>query len=80
MKLFLIFPILLIILFLVFCIRVVKRHWIDKKGYKGGTEVAAKSVYEKFLNKQQKQGMQHIQIMKDAKLEDEDGDKPQEDI
>ena len=78
MKLFLLIPIILMILFLIFCIRVIKRQWIEKRGVDTGTEIAAKSVYEKFLTKQQRQGIKHIQRMQDISLEDEDGGKPQD--
>jgi len=78
MKLFLIFPISLVVLFLIFCLRVIKRQWIEKRGVSGGTEIVSKSVYEKFLTKQQRQGIKHIQRMQDISLEDEDGGKPQD--
>lgn len=75
MKLFLILPMILVVTFFIYCIKVIKRHWIDKRGFSAGTEMAAKSVYEKFLNKQKQQGVQHIRTMKEAKKEDDDGSK-----
>ena len=71
----LLFPISIIILLLVYGLIVIKRHFIDKKPFKGGTEVTALGTLCGYVGKEKQVGIEHIQHLKEEKLEDDDGEK-----
>lgn len=60
---------------LIYCLIVIKRHFIDKKPFKGGTEVTALGTYSGFATKEKQVGIEHIQYLKEKILEDDDGEK-----
>ena len=71
----LIFPLSVIILILIYGIIVIKRHFIDKKPFKGGTEAAGLGTFNSYVAKDKQAGIEHIQKLKEVKLENDNGEK-----
>ncbi len=71
----LLLPLSIILIILIYCFIVIKRHFIDKKPFKGGTEAAVLGSTMELLNKDKQSGIEHIQNMKDEILEESDGEK-----
>jgi hypothetical protein len=44
---------------------VIKRHFIDKKPFNGGTEITALGTYSSFATKEKQVGIEHIQYLKE---------------
>jgi hypothetical protein len=64
-----------ILIIIIYRFIVIKRHFVDKKSFKCGTEVSALGTFAEFVDKDKKVGIDHIQYLQEEKLEDDDGDK-----
>jgi hypothetical protein len=62
-KLFLIIPIILLVLFLRFCIVSIKKQWIDKQPISAGDQFTGQNILRQFKNSDEKAAIEHIVYM-----------------
>ena len=62
-----------IIIFLIYCGFVIKRHWIDKKPFKTGTQFVGLNTFKDFQSGSKKAAIEHIQQMDEEKEEEDSG-------
>jgi len=76
LKLFLLIPIILLILFIRFCIIIVKKQWIEKKSVSSGDQIAGQAVFKQFQNKDKQSAIEHIRYMEEDETEQKLQDEP----
>ena len=72
-------PIILMILFLKFCIVIIKRQWIDKKSTSSGYQSLGQNILMQFQNNDKKTAIEHVIYMEEEKLEEKNNEKLKKD-
>ncbi len=74
-KLFLIIPIILLVLFLRFCIVSIKKQWIDKQSISTGDQFTGKNILKQFKDSDGKAAIEHIIYMEVEESEEKTQEK-----
>lgn len=65
----------IVLFFLIFCIVVIKRHWIDKKGFTSTSQFIGENILRNLHNKNIKKSVEQILYTKESwKQEDDEGE------
>ena len=69
-KLLLIIPILLIVLFLRFCIIAIKKQWIDKQPISSGDQFTGQQILKQFQNSEKQTAIEHVIYIEEEESEE----------
>lgn len=72
LKLLVLIPILLIILFLRFCLVSIKKQWIDKQPISSGDQVVGLNILKQFQNSEKQSAIEHVVYMEEDEQEESD--------
>ncbi len=70
LKLLLLVPVLLLVLFLRFCIVSIKKQWIDKQPISSGDQFTGQNILKQFQNSDKQSAIEHVVYMEEEESEE----------